>query len=172
VPFHHAYELWRKLKQRNGKALERKMTNSLPHGNVETRGVRPVPARKIAAMAAPVEVVMHPNVYRIALLCWMALLSIFWVTFWVSSNALFMVAIGTVYAVVFFGVPYEMSRIFPGKRTSDKPLWTFLEEPFRTRTGTMKGYEVLLQVILVPLCLVIGGTCIGFIIRAARLAHQ
>jgi hypothetical protein len=161
-----------KIEAAQQQALEREMTNSLPRGNVETRDVRPVPGRKIVAMAAPVEVVMHPHVYRIALLCWVGLLFIFWVTFWVSSNALFMVAIGTVYAVVFFGVPYEMSRIFPGKRTSDKPLWTFLEEPFRTRTGTMKGYEVLLQVILVPLCLVIGGTCIGFIIRAARLAHQ
>ena len=147
------------------------MTNHLPRHDVKIRGVRPVRTSKIAVMAAPAEVVMHPHVYRIALVCWASLLAIFWVTFWVSSNALFMVAIGTVYAVVFFGVPYEMSRIFPGKRTSDKSLWRFLEEPFRTRTGTMKGYEALLQVILVPLCLVIGGTLIGFIIRASRLSH-
>lgn len=147
------------------------MTNHLPRRDVEIRSVQPARTSKVAVMTAPVEVVMHPHVYRIALVCWASLLAIFWVTFWVSSNALFMVVIGTVYAVVFFGVPYEMSRIFPGKRTSDKSLWRFLEEPFQTRTGTMKGYEALLQVILVPLCLVIGGTLIGFIIRAARLAH-
>jgi hypothetical protein len=126
--------------------------------------------RKAGLVAVP-EVVMHPHVYRIALTCWVALLAIFWVTFWVSSSALFMVVIGTVYAGVFFGVPYEMSRIFPGKRTSDKTLSRFLQEPFRTRTGTIKGYEALLQVVLVPLCLIAGGTFIGFIIRAARLAE-
>jgi hypothetical protein len=43
-----------------------------------------------------------------------------------------------------------------------------MAEPFRVRTGTMRGYEALLQVILVPILLTIGGTAIGFIIRAAR----
>lgn len=119
---------------------------------------------------APAEAVMHPHVYRIALVCWACFLTVFWVTFWVSSNALFQVVIGTVYAVMFFGVPYEMSRIFPGKRVSDKSIWQFLMEPFQTRTGTMRGYEALLQVILVPTLLTIGGSVIGMIIRSARLA--
>jgi hypothetical protein len=145
-----------------------------PYRNAEPGsplGAQPAGARKARVKAVPAEVVLHPHVYRIALVCWALLLLIFWMTFWVSSNALFMVAVGTVYAVMFFGVPYEMSRIFPGKRTSDKSLWQFLEEPFRTRTGTMKGYEALLQVVLVPLCLAIGGSLIGFIIRAARLGQ-
>jgi len=127
--------------------------------------------RPAAAVAAPIESVMHPHVYRIALACWACLLAVFWATFWVSSNALFQVVIGTVYAVIFFGVPYEMSRIYPGKRTSDKSLWQFMAEPFRTRTGTMHGYEALLQVVLVPVILTIGGTAIGIIIHAARAAH-
>lgn len=150
------------------------MTTRRSYQNAELRSraeVRPDRIGKVRAEAAPAEVVMHPHVYRIALVCWASLLLIFWVTFWVSSNALFMVVVGTVYAVMFFGVPYEMSRIFPGKRTSDKSIWQFLEEPFRTRTGTMRGYEALLQVILVPLCLAIGGSLIGFIIRAARLGQ-
>jgi hypothetical protein len=124
-----------------------------------------------ATVTTPIESVMHPHVYRIALVCWACLLVVFWVTFWVSSNALFQVVIGTVYAVMFFGVPYEMSRIYPGKRTSDKSLWQFMAEPFRTRTGTIPGYEALLQVILVPVVLTIGGTAIGMIIHAARAAH-
>lgn len=114
------------------------------------------------------EAVMHPHVYRIALICWLCFLAVFWVTFWVSSNALFQVVIGTVYAVIFFGVPYEMSRIYPGKRASDKSLWQFMAGPFRTRTGTMRGYEALLQVVLVPVLLTLGGTAIGIIIRFAR----
>jgi len=120
-------------------------------------------------MAAPeIEAVMHPHIYRIALACWLCFLAVFWVTFWSSSNALFQVVIGTAYAVIFFGVPYQMSRIFPGKRTAEKSIWQFLSEPFRTRTGTMKGYEVLLQVIMVPVLLTLGGSMIGIVIRAAR----
>jgi len=115
-----------------------------------------------------VEAAMHPHVYRVGLFCWACFLAVFWVTFWVSSNALFQVAIGTVYAVMFFGVPYEMSRIYPGRRTSDRSLWQFLAEPFRVQTGTMRGYEALLQVILVPVLLTLGGTALGIIIRSAR----
>ena len=37
--------------------------------------------------------------------------------------------------------------------------------------GTLRGSEALLQVILVPLCLIGGGIAIGFIIRAARVVH-
>lgn len=127
--------------------------------------------RPTAAVAPSIESVMHPHVYRIALACWACLLAVFWATFWVSSNALFQVVIGTVYAVIFFGVPYEMSRIYPGKRTSAKSLWQFMAEPFRSRTGTMQGYEALLQVVLVPVVLTIGGTAIGVIIHSARAAH-
>ncbi len=128
----------------------------------------PPPPRPTVVAIPPVEAMMHPHVYRIALGCWACFLAVFWATFWVSSNALFQVVIGTVYAVMFFGVPYEMSRIYPGKRTSDRSIWRFLREPFQTRTGTMQGYEALLQVILVPVLLTIGGTVIGIAIRSAR----
>ena len=129
------------------------------------------PSRLPTTDAAPIESVMLPHVYRIALVCWACLMAVFWATFWVNYNALFHVVIGTVYAVVFFGVPYEMSRIYPGKRTSDKSIWQFMAESFRTRTGTMRGYEVLLQVVLVPVALTIGGSAIGIIIHAARATH-
>jgi hypothetical protein len=120
--------------------------------------------------AAP-DAIMHPHVYRVALLCWLCFLAVFWVTFWTSSNALFQVVIGTVYAVMFFGVPYEMSRIYPGPRQGGRSFWHFMRQPFQTRTGVMQGYEVLLQVIMVPLLLTIGGTAIGIIIHLARTAH-
>jgi hypothetical protein len=139
-----------------------------PNGAHEQRAT---PRRRATAVAAPIESVMHPHVYRIALACWICLLAVFWTTFWVSSNALFQVVIGTVYAVIFFGVPYEMSRIYPGKRSPDKSIWQFMKQPFRTRTGTMRGYEALLQVILVPVALTLGGSVIGMIIHAARSAH-
>jgi len=125
-------------------------------------------ASKSDAAMPEIEAVMHPHIYRIALACWLCFLAVFWVTFWSSSNALFQVVIGTAYAVIFFGVPWQMSRIFTGERGDEKSIWQFLSEPFRTRTGTMQGYEVLLQVIMVPVLLTLGGSVIGIVIRAAR----
>jgi hypothetical protein len=114
---------------------------------------------------------MDPRVYKIALLCWVGLLTIFWVTFWVSASALFMVVISTGYAIMFFGIPYLMSRQVPNRRAPMSPLSAFLKAPFGTIDGTMPGWEALLQVILVPLCLLGGGIAIGFIIHAARAAY-
>jgi hypothetical protein len=121
--------------------------------------------------AVPMDAIMHPHVYRVALMCWLCFLAVFWVTFWTSSNALFQVVVGTAYAVVFFGVPYEMSRIYPGDRMKGYSFLSFMARPFHTRTGAMRGYEALLQVILVPVLLTIGGTAIGIIIRMARAGH-
>jgi hypothetical protein len=121
-----------------------------------------------ALAPAPIGAVMHPHVYRIALGCWVVFLSIFWMTFWFSANALFMVVVGTFYATVFFGVPYMMLRQMPGGLEKRGSLVTFLDLPFATNSGTIHGYEALLQVILVPVCLILGGTVIGFIIHWAK----
>jgi hypothetical protein len=119
----------------------------------------------------PIEAVMHPSVYRIALGIWIVFMAIFWATFWVSANALFMVVVSTFYAVMFFGVPYLMLRQVPGRTKASGSLRAFLERPFATIDGAISGYEALLQVILVPACLILGGTAIGFIIHSARSIH-
>ncbi|MEO6074588.1 MAG: hypothetical protein ABIP67_15295 [Burkholderiales bacterium] len=132
----------------------------------------PKPAAAVKVLTpAPIEAVMHPHVYRIALGCWVVFMAIFWVTFWVSANALFMVVIGTFYAVMFFGVPYMMLRMVPGRTNAKGPFFVFLEKPFAIIDGTMHGYEALLQVVMVPACLILGGTAIAFIIRSARALH-
>ena len=128
--------------------------------------------RLLKVVASPaVETVMHPHVYRIALGFWTVFLAIFWATFWVSANALFMVVIGTFYAAMFFGVPYMMLRQVPGRTQARGTLQVFLGQRFATIDGTIAGYEALLQVILVPACLILGGTAIGFIIHWARTIH-
>jgi hypothetical protein len=114
---------------------------------------------------------MHPGVYKLALVCWLLLLGIFWVTFSGSTAALFMVTVGTFYAAVFFGVPFLMSRIGGFSSHSPLPLVDFTEGAFDTIDGPIGGGEALLQVILVPLALGIGGVAIGFIIHFARIAH-
>ncbi|MBN9546863.1 MAG: hypothetical protein J0I19_15460 [Alphaproteobacteria bacterium] len=119
---------------------------------------------------AKVQAVMDPRIYKIALGCWIGFLAVFWLTFWMSANALFMVVISTVYAVMFFGVPYAMSRQVRDRPKTDKSLFAFLSQPFATIDGVMSGAEALLQVVLVPLCLTAGGIAIGIIIHAARAA--
>lgn len=119
----------------------------------------------------PIEAVMHPHVYRIALGFWAVFLAIFWATFWVNANALFMVVVSTFYAVMFFGTPYVMLRQVPGQTKANGSLLAFLKRPFLTIDGAIKGYEALIQVILVPLCLIPGGTAIGLIIHSARSVH-
>lgn len=69
---------------------------------------------------------MDPRVYKMAMTCWICFLGVFWTTFLISANALFMLVIGTVYAVVFFGVPYLMTRIASLASASARPLSSFL----------------------------------------------
>ena len=120
---------------------------------------------------APIRKQMHPDVFKIALFCWVMLLVVFWTTFAMSANATFMVAIGTLYAIVYFGVPFLMSRIAGVSSKASFPLSVFLDGRFDTLYGPIRGWEALLQVILVPLSLSIGGVAIGFIIHAAKMAN-
>jgi len=151
------------------------MTIRPSHADNSPERTRAARSNKVVSVAPssalPSDAMMHPHAYRIALACWACFLAVFWVTFWVSSSAIFQIVIGTVYAVMFFGVPYEMSRIFQGQRKPAKSLWRFLVDPFSTLTGTMQGFEALLQMILVPVLLTLGGSAIGIIIRLARSGH-
>ena len=129
-----------------------------------TRRITPI-------VLAPVRKQMHPGVYKLALLCWVMLLAVFWITFAMSAHATFMVAIGTLYAIVFFGLPFLMSRIAGISTTASISLRDFVDGRFDTLYGPIGGLEALLQVILVPLSLSIGGIAIGFIIHAAKMAN-
>lgn len=137
---------------------------------LESRTLPEMPALTVVPLI-PCRSQMHPAVFKLALLCWILLLAIFWVTFAMSANALFVVAIGTVYATVFFSVPYIMSRIGGFSRTSSISLGDFLRGRFETLYGPIGGREALMQVILVPFCVGLGSIAIGFIIHAARSAH-
>lgn len=145
-------------------------SHAVQHADYEQAAAIPAKADIHHLPAAKAQAVMDPRIYKIALVCWMGFLSVFWLTFWMSANALFMVVISTVYAAVFFGVPYAMSRQVRDRPKTDKSLFTFLREPFATIDGVMSGGEALLQVVLVPLCLTLGGIAIGIIIHAAKAA--
>ena len=114
---------------------------------------------------------MHPGIYKIAVASWAVFIGIFWLTFWPSANALFMVAVSTVYACVFFGVPFVMSRCVPNAMMRDHGLIHFLRSEVDTLYGPVNGLEALAQVIMVPVALSVGGIAIAFAIHSARLAN-
>ncbi|MBS0278298.1 MAG: hypothetical protein JSR81_11800 [Proteobacteria bacterium] len=114
---------------------------------------------------------MHPGVYKVALACWMGFLGVFVVTFFSSANALFMIVIDGVYAVMFFGIPWVFHRIAPQSVVRPRDFFSFLNGSVDTIYGPIRASEALLQVILVPLLLGIGGIAIGFIIQSARMAY-
>ena len=114
---------------------------------------------------------MHPGVYKVALACWMGLLGVFVLTFFSSANALFMIAIDAVYAAMFFGIPWIFHRMTPQSGPGPRDFFSFLNGRLDTIYGPIRASEALLQVILVPLALGIGGIAIGLIIQSARAVH-
>lgn len=148
------------------------MQASHAHGTTTPASVVPTRVKPVARLAAtPCRSAMHPAIYKLAVLNWAMLLVVFWVTFFVSANALFMVVVGTFYALVFFGVPFIMSRMAPKGDASPLSLNAFVRGRFDTFCGTVSGFDALLQVILVPFALSIGGMVIGYIIHSARIAN-
>ena len=124
-----------------------------------------------AAASAIVHEDMHPGVYKAAVFSWAVFIGVFWLTFWASANALFMVAFSTIYAVVFFGVPVIMSRCVPNAAMREHGLAHFLRGKVDTLYGPVHAVEALAQVIMVPVALILGGTAIAFAIHSARLAY-
>jgi hypothetical protein len=150
------------------------MEMSASHAQLETQTAnisRSVP-RAVARLHSVCRSDMHPAVYKLAVLCWAMLMAVFWITFFVSSNAIFMVTVSTFYAIMFFGIPFIFSRIAAKrKKPNFLSLGEFMRGRFDTIYGPIGGAEALLQVILVPLCLSIGGVAMMLIISYARVVH-
>jgi len=127
--------------------------------------------RRTHALSTTIHEQMHPGVYKVALACWMGLLGVFVITFFSSANALFMVVIDCVYAAMFFGIPWIFHRMTPQNGSAPRDFFSFLNGRLDTIYGPIRASEALLQVILVPLVLGIGGIAIGLIIQSARAVH-
>jgi hypothetical protein len=123
--------------------------------------------RKIAARAvkAAVHSDLHPGVYKLFAACWAALVGVFLATFAESPYTLYLlgVVIGT--GVMYFGVPYVISRQTPQTKWANVSLSDFLRGQVQTLTGPVSGVEALTQVLMVPVCLTLGGIAIGFIVH-------
>jgi hypothetical protein len=122
------------------------------------------PAKKAAIRAVHDDI--HPGVYVAFVGCWAALIAVFVSTFVESPFTLFMLALVSVYAIMFFGVPYVMSRVAPPKtKVGGVPFRSFLRGKVQTLTGPIGSKEALAQVLMVPLALTLGALFISFIIH-------
>lgn len=127
---------------------------------------KPTVRSSTAAAESVVHEDIHPGVYIAFVGCWAALIAVFVSTFAESPFTLFMLAVVIGYSIMFFGVPYVMSRVAPPQtRVGDVPFFAFLRGQVETLTGPVSGMEALTQVIMVPLALTLGGMAIGFIVH-------
>ena len=145
------------------------MPSALSHGAV--------PAAEYLRPAAPaharsrVYADIPPSVYMAFIACWTALVAVFWFTFAESPNAAFMVAISTAFAIMFFGVPIALYRLGYQKPVSGPSLYSFLNGRVQTLTGPLDGFDALVQVVLIPVCLTIGAAAISFIVNLDRMPN-
>ena len=129
--------------------------------------VKPAPAIAQAGVFAD----LTPSVYAALVLSWVCFMTIFFVTFAGSPFTLFMLVLCTFYAVMFFGVPLAMNRFGAKQSWSDPGLTAFLRGKVDTLYGPVKGVDALVQVILVPACLTIGGIGIAVAVASARAMY-
>lgn len=103
-----------------------------------------------------------------------AMMLAYWLTFGAHAHAAFMVAISTVYVVMYIGTPYVMARIGEkmlrerhGGRAAPS-LRDFLDGAIATWTGPMSGWSAMIQVTLIPVGLAFATIGICIVIYFAR----
>ncbi len=123
------------------------------------------------AVRSRIHAEMHLGVYTALLGCWAAFLSLFWMTFTGNSQTVFLMAFTLAFTIVAFGLPVVMNRTGKYLPGTQGTLGDFLKSRVATIDGSVTGKEALIQVILVPACLTVGGVAIGFIITASRFSY-
>jgi len=139
------------------------MTHSFSSASTERVAYRKTAARVVRKA---VHADLHPSVYKLFTASWAALIAVFVATFAESPFTLFMLAVVIGYAIMFFGVPYVMSRVAkPETNVGSTSFADFLHGQVQTLTGPVSSAEALMQVLMVPVCLTLGALAIGFIVH-------
>ena len=112
---------------------------------------------------------LHPDVFKVFIGCWAAFIAMFWITFEPSAYAMYMLGVVTLYALAFFGLPVIMNRVGHFVPKQSGTLMDFLHGSVETIDGRVSGWEALIQVLLVPVCLTVGGLFISLIIDMDRV---
>src|SRR3954470_4560429 len=115
------------------------ITHSFPTATTGRVAYRNIAAR---AVEAAVHRDLHPGVYKLFVGCWTALIAVFLATFAESPFTLFMLSVVIGYAIMFFGVPYVMSRVArPETKVGEVSFGHFLRGQVQTLTGPISSVE-------------------------------
>jgi|GEM_PF-1678814 len=130
------------------------------------RAARPMPLVEEPSISEKQEG-LHGGVFKTLALVNIATLGTFWLTFLGDAEALFMVAISSVYLAAYLGTPLVMNKVGEIDASQTKPFHEFLAEPFETWTGIITGREAMLQVLMVPVAILVTAVGMGVIIANA-----
>lgn len=109
---------------------------------------------------------VHPAVIKIALGAAAAALAAMWLTFGWTLEIGYLLAIVSVFALVFFAtllIPLSYTRGDPRWRRRRTSFARFLEQRIPIHDARVPGREVLLQIALLPVTLAFAFTAIGLI---------
>lgn len=112
---------------------------------------------------------MHPGVYAISVAGWVWLIGSCWAVFGTDSRAAFVVAVSTVFIIIFYGLAAALmglNRVGNDNRTDS--FVGFMRSGIDTLTGHMSGFAALIQVALIPIALGAGTMAMAIIITMAR----
>jgi hypothetical protein len=113
----------------------------------------------------PVFTTLSTAVPAIAAAGYAGILAAFWLSFAANAEAGLSIAIGIVYAAVYFGVPYVLVRVADRHAPPSRPrsLSDFIHGRFATNSGQISGTAALVQVVLIPVSLALCAVAIGVI---------
>jgi len=114
---------------------------------------------------------LHVGVFVLMLAAWAWLFAVLWLTFGTQLEGGFMVGISTGYVLMYFAVPAAMIKTAK-KHTPHLPdrrgFGDFLRGHIQIATGSMKGWEATVQILLVPVGLALCISGIALAVIAAR----
>ncbi|MGV8840264.1 MAG: hypothetical protein ACWA6X_08160 [Bauldia sp.] len=132
-------------------------------------------AARYDAHAATGALALHPAVLRIAAAAYALMIATFWVGFVTTGPLAVAMVIVTICLVAYIGVPWSMAlnaRRFNVRRgIADEQAGSFrrfLVGHFETAAGSVSGFEALVLVVTVPVCLL--GAAIAFALIYNTLA--
>lgn len=98
---------------------------------------------------------VHPGVFGVFVGFFVAMFGVYAITFRSEKEALFSVVVSTVYAVVYFAVPFVVWRVATahGLPANTQSFIGFLRSDLAIATGRIKGWEAAIQIWSIPAAL-------------------
>jgi hypothetical protein len=116
----------------------------------------------------PIARTLPAGIVALGVAGYLGVLAAFWTFFGDDHGAVQSLAVVSLVAVVFFGVPYVMftTRTKHGVRSEHRQaISDFLSGDFDTLTGPITGWSALVQYAFLPVALAFGAVAIGIVLR-------